>query len=80
MMDGLDDLTGEEREHLKKVCEVMRQNPRAIVMGKSRLKSLNAQVGQRIKLHGVSYTNILFECEIIRRTAGGEVRERGVHE
>jgi putative ABC transport system permease protein len=65
MMDGLDDLTGEELELLKKACDVMRDNPRAIVMSQTRLKSLNLQVGQKVKLHGMNYANLLFEFEVI---------------
>jgi putative ABC transport system permease protein len=72
MMDGLDDLTGEELDLLKKACDVMRDNPRAIVMSKSRLKSLNMQVGQRIKLHGMNYANLLFEFEIIGELPEGK--------
>src|SRR6266540_1093805 len=40
MMDGLDDLTGEEKDLLERGCNAMMANPRAIVMSKSRLKSL----------------------------------------
>ena len=65
MMDGLDDLTGEEKELLAKGCAAMKANPRAIVMSKSRLKQLNLQVGQKLKLHGINYQNLLFEFEII---------------
>jgi putative ABC transport system permease protein len=65
MMDGLDDLTGTEKELLEKGCAAMKANPRAVVMSKSRLKSLNVQVGQKIKLSGVNYPNLLFELDII---------------
>ncbi|MCS6863743.1 MAG: ABC transporter permease [Gemmataceae bacterium] len=65
MMDGLDDLTGEEHEMLNKACDIMKQNERAIVMSKSRLKSLNMEVGQKIKLHGVNYPGLTWELEII---------------
>lgn len=72
MMDGLDDLTGEELDLLKKACDVMKDNPRAIVMSKSRLKMLNMQVGQKIKLHGMNYANITFEFEIIGELPEGK--------
>lgn len=72
MMDGLDDLTGEEKVLLEKACAAMLANPRAIVMSKSRLKTLNLQVGQKIKLHGLNYANILFEFEIIGELPEGK--------
>jgi putative ABC transport system permease protein len=65
MMDGLDDLTGQEKELLEKTCAEMKANPRAIAMSQGRLKALNLRVGQKIKLSGVNYPNLLFEFEII---------------
>ncbi len=65
MMDGLDDLTGAEKELLDKGVAAMMQNKQAIVMSKGRLKALNLQVGQKIKLYGLNYPNILFDFEII---------------
>jgi putative ABC transport system permease protein len=72
MMDGLDELTGEERDLLDKACKAMVANPRAVVMSKSRLKGLNLQVGQRIKVHGMNYANILFEFDIIGALPDGK--------
>ena len=34
-------------------------------MSKSRLKKLNVQVGQKIKLHGINYTDLVGEFDII---------------
>src|SRR5262245_22110110 len=65
MMDGLDDLTGEEKELLEKGLAMMQANPQALVMSHSRLKALNVQVGQKIKLHGMNYKDITGEFEII---------------
>jgi putative ABC transport system permease protein len=72
MMDGLDELTGEERDLLDKACKAMVANPRAVVMSKSRLKGLNLQVGQRIKVHGMNYANIVFEFDIIGELPEGK--------
>jgi putative ABC transport system permease protein len=72
MMDGLDDLTGEEKELLEKGCKAMTDNPRAVVMSKSRLKQLNLQVGQKVKLYGVNYPNLLFEFDIIGELPEGK--------
>lgn len=65
MMDGLDDLTGEEKEVLEKGCKAMAENDRAIVMSKSRLKQLNMEVGQKIKLYGINYPGLTGEFDII---------------
>jgi putative ABC transport system permease protein len=65
MMDGLDDLTGEEKELLEKGTAAMMANPQAIVMSKSRMKALNVQVGQKLKLHLMNYKDITCEFDII---------------
>ena len=72
MMDGLDDLTGQEKELLEKACAAMEADDRAIVMSKSRLKSLNLQVGQTLKLHSMNYANILFDFKIIGELPDGK--------
>src|SRR5262245_14354367 len=51
MMDGLDDLTDEERARLEAGVNTMKANKQAIVLSQSRLKKMNLEVGQRIKLH-----------------------------
>jgi putative ABC transport system permease protein len=65
MMDGLDDLTGAERELLDQACKRMTANPRSIVMSPSRMKGMNVQVGQTVKMAGLNYPNLTFEFEII---------------
>lgn len=65
MMDGLDDLTGEEKALLEAGVAAMQANPQAIVVSKSRLKKLNKEVGQRIKLTGLNYPKMEFEFDII---------------
>jgi putative ABC transport system permease protein len=65
MMDGLDDLTGEEKELLEEACKRMTANPRAVVISQSRLKGMNVQVGQTIKMASLNYPNLTFELEII---------------
>ncbi|HEY1191541.1 MAG TPA: ABC transporter permease [Gemmata sp.] len=65
MMDGLDDLTGDERDQLEAACAAMKANNRAIVMSQSRLKALNLKVGDPVKLYGVNYPNLFFEFVII---------------
>ena len=72
MMDGLDDLTGEEQEMLKRAVDIMMKNENAIVVSKSRMRALNVQVGQRIKLHGMNYKDLLFDLEIIGELPEGK--------
>lgn len=72
MMDGLDDLTGEERTLLERAIDVMMKNENAIVVSKSRMRALNVQVGQRIKLHGMNYKDLLFDFEIIGELPEGK--------
>src|SRR5262245_4271694 len=65
MMDGLDELTGEEKELLEKGTKAMTANPQAIVMSPSRMKALNVQVGQKIKLYSMNYKDLVGEFDII---------------
>ncbi|MCS7020356.1 MAG: ABC transporter permease [Gemmataceae bacterium] len=65
MMDGLEELTGDERQQLQAAADEMMRNPQAIVMSKRQLKTLNLQVGQRVKSYGMNYPNLTFEFEII---------------
>ena len=65
MMDGLEELTGEERRLLEAAAEEMMRNPQAIVMSKQQLKKLNLQVGQRVKSFGMNYPKLTFDFLII---------------
>ena len=72
MMDGLDDLTGEEKAQLDAAIQVMLANPQAIVVSKGRLKKLNKQVGESIKLTGMNYPKMEFEFTIIGTLPDGK--------
>lgn len=72
MMDGLDDLTGEEKKMLDAGVAAMLANKQAIVVSQSRLKKLNVQIGQRIKLHGLNYPDMVFEFDIIGTLPDGK--------
>jgi putative ABC transport system permease protein len=65
MMDGLDDLTGQEKEDLDRGVAAMEANKQAIIVSESRLKKMNLKVGQRIKLYGLNYPDMVFEFDII---------------
>jgi putative ABC transport system permease protein len=72
MMDGLDELTGEERRLLEAACEAMKNNKQAVVMSRSRLRNLNKQVGDEIQVHGINYPDILFKFTIIGELPEGK--------
>ncbi len=65
MMDGLDELTGEEKEMVEAGVKKMLANKQAIVVSSSRLKKLNVRVGQKIKLYGLNYPDMIFDLEIV---------------
>jgi putative ABC transport system permease protein len=72
MMDGLDDLTGPEEEQLDRAVAAMEKDPQKIIMSKTRLKKMNLQVGQRIKVTGLSHKDLVFELEIIGELPDGK--------
>ncbi len=72
MMDGLDDLTPQEKTQLDAGIEMMEKNPQAIVMSKSRLKKMNLKVGQRIKVTGLSHKDLIFDCDIVGELPEGK--------
>jgi putative ABC transport system permease protein len=72
MMDGLDDLTGKEKADLDAAVAEMECNPRAIVVSKMRLKKMNLRVGDKIKVTGMNYTDLVFDLEIIGELPDGK--------
>jgi putative ABC transport system permease protein len=72
MMDGLDDLTGDELELLSKGVAAMEADPQAIVVSESRLKKMNVKVGQTIKLYGLNYPDMTFELKIVGSLPDGK--------
>ena len=72
MMDGLDDLTGDEKTMVDAGVKMMLENKQAIVVSQSRLKKLNVKVGQRIKLYGLNYPDMVFEFDIVGALPDGK--------
>jgi putative ABC transport system permease protein len=72
MMDGLDDLTGDELRMVEAGVAEMKRNKQAIVVSQTRLKKMNVQVGQRIKLYGLNYPDMVFEFDIIGSLPDGK--------
>jgi putative ABC transport system permease protein len=65
MMDGLDDLTGEQLSQLKRATEMMEEDRTRIVLGKERLAQINKRVGDTIELTSFNYTGMTFKMTII---------------
>jgi putative ABC transport system permease protein len=72
MMDGLDDLTGDERRQLDEAVAVMGRNKQAIVVSQGKLKRMNLRVGQRVKMTGLNYPDMQFEYDIIGTLPDGK--------
>jgi putative ABC transport system permease protein len=72
MMDGLDDLTGEEKQQVDEGVRLMLENKQGIVVSANRLKKLNVRVGQRIKLYGLNYPDMVFEFDIVGALPDGK--------
>lgn len=65
MMDGLDDLTGEQTDQLRKAIDLMEEDRTRIVVGKERLAQIKKKVGDTIELTSFNYTGITFKLKII---------------
>jgi putative ABC transport system permease protein len=78
MMDGLDELTGEQLRQLEKAVAVMKANKRAVIVGKERLQAMNKRVGERITITGLNYTDINLEVEIIGEFPPGRYDQSAV--
>jgi putative ABC transport system permease protein len=72
MMDGLDELTGDEQVQLARAVEEMEKNKQAIVVSASRLKKMNLKVGQRVKLYGLNYPDSIADFDIIATLPDGK--------
>jgi putative ABC transport system permease protein len=65
MMDGLETLQGEELRRLQEAVEKMKLNRATIIMGEDILKQIDRRVGDKITLHGINYSGINLEFEIV---------------
>src|SRR5262249_29977463 len=55
MMDGLDELTPQQRAQLEADVKTMQSNKRGAILGKDRLAALNKKVGERFTVTGLNY-------------------------
>lgn len=61
MMDGLDELTGEQMQMLEDGVRLMNADPEhGIIIGKERLKTMGKKVGDVITLYSINYKDITF--------------------
>jgi putative ABC transport system permease protein len=65
MMDDLDTLPADKAADLEAAIAKMEANRQGVIVGKARLESLKARVGDRIKLYGINYRGIDLELEIV---------------
>ena len=65
MMDGLDDLTGEQWAQLRKAVDLMELDARCVVLGKERIAQLGKKVGDEIQMTSFNYTDMVFNLKII---------------
>jgi putative ABC transport system permease protein len=78
MMDGLDELTTEQLQQLRKGTEIMEVNPKAVVIGKERLRLMRKRVGDRFTLTSLNYPDLTFEFEIIGEFPEGRYDQSAV--
>ena len=66
MMEGLDSLTGKEKEDIEGLVAAMTKNHQGLVVGQNVLKWLDKRVGERVKVFGISnFKDLDFEFEIL---------------
>lgn len=71
MMEDIDQVSDADKRQLAAACEEMIRYPNKVVMGPSRLASLNKKVGERIKVTSMNYKDIDLEFEILGELPGG---------
>jgi putative ABC transport system permease protein len=65
MMDGLDDLSEDQRAELLGCIRAMKANKRGVIIGQDRLSIMNKRVGERMKVTSLNYKDINLEVDII---------------
>jgi putative ABC transport system permease protein len=74
MMDGLEpkDLTEAELATMKEYIKLMDEDPRRIIVSKTRMEKMGLTVGQRLKLYGLNYKDVVFDFEVIGQPPDGK--------
>jgi len=61
MMDGLDELTGEQMDLLRRSVDMMEENRQAVIIGTEKLKLMDKKVGDKIKMTSFNYKEVDFD-------------------
>jgi len=74
MMDGLEpkDLTETELAQMREFVRLMDEDPRRIIVSKTRMEKMGLAVGQRLKLYGLNYKDVVFDFEVIGQPRDGK--------
>src|SRR5262249_44928836 len=78
MMDGVDELSDDDKRKVVEACAEMERNPYKVLIGPERLKALNKRVGERIKVYSMNYKDIDLEFEIMGILPGGRYEQMAV--
>ncbi len=79
MMDGLDELTPQQRAQLEVDVKTMQDNKRGAILGKDRLAALNKKVGERITVTAIgNFKDINLEVEIIGEFAASRYDQSAI--
>ena len=60
-----EDLGDEGWEEMLRVIDLVKQDKRNIVVGEDRLKIMGKSVGDEVKVYGLNYKDLTFECKIV---------------
>ncbi len=78
MMDGLDELTGEQQSQLERATTQMEKDITCAIIGKERLKQMKVKVGQTIELTSFNYADLVFKLKIIGEFPDGRYDQSAV--
>ena len=75
MMDGMDELTEQQKADLDRVCKEMEKDPRKVIIGLERLKALNKRVGERFTVSSMNYKDLDLEVEVVAAFPDGRYNQ-----
>lgn len=65
VMPGHEDWNEADRKMVRQAIDKVKENPRYVIIGRDRLKAMNKQVGESIKITSLNYKGIDLECDIV---------------
>lgn len=80
MMDGLEpaSLDPADRAMMARGVAAMQANMKGVLIGQDRLKSINKQIGDRIKVYSFNYKDIDFEVEVVGTLPRGRYDQNAI--